>query len=239
MRPPSAEEWQQVIPVRGCVPGPDLTALHVVSHLILTMTLQGRFFPPGKDRWWGRGHKHRATWALGLWTNPSSLPTLPPSSGLWCPWGAEGSPEPTYVWKERRWGPDSVVKGPVWRQTPPPVGRVTLGGPLPSSQPWFAPPYNGLPAPCPWVAGRRGGRGSAGRPRGPGGVEQPCLPALDPLALPAGISSPVKKTEMDKSPFNSPSPQDSPRLSSFTQHHRPVIAVHSGERRGPRAGRGG
>lgn len=35
---------------------------------------------------------------------------------------------------------------------------------------------------------------------------------------------------MDKSPFNSPSPQDSsPRLSSFTQHHRPVIAVHSGE----------
>lgn len=55
----------------------------------------------------------------------------------------------------------------------------------------------------------------------------------------AGISSPVKKTEMDKSPFNSPSPQDSPRLSSFTQHHRPVIAVHSGERRagGGRPGR--
>uniref|UniRef100_A0A8C9PIE3 Nuclear factor 1 n=1 Tax=Spermophilus dauricus TaxID=99837 RepID=A0A8C9PIE3_SPEDA len=48
-----------------------------------------------------------------------------------------------------------------------------------------------------------------------------------------GISSPVKKTEMDKSPFNSPSPQDSPRLSSFTQHHRPVIAVHSGECLGP------
>nr|XP_051686956.1 uncharacterized protein LOC108176151 [Oryctolagus cuniculus] len=40
---------------------------------------------------------------------------------------------------------------------------------------------------------------------------------------------------MDKSPFNSPSPQDSPRLCSFTQHHRPVIAVHSGERE---AGRG-
>lgn len=39
---------------------------------------------------------------------------------------------------------------------------------------------------------------------------------------------------MDKSPFNSPSPQDSPRLSSFTQHHRPVIAVHSGEHPGPR-----
>uniref|UniRef100_A0A8V5GPP3 Uncharacterized protein n=1 Tax=Melopsittacus undulatus TaxID=13146 RepID=A0A8V5GPP3_MELUD len=35
-----------------------------------------------------------------------------------------------------------------------------------------------------------------------------------------------ESTEMDKSPFNSPSPQDSsPRLSSFTQHHRPVIAV--------------
>uniref|UniRef100_A0A2K6MCL6 Nuclear factor 1 n=1 Tax=Rhinopithecus bieti TaxID=61621 RepID=A0A2K6MCL6_RHIBE len=47
------------------------------------------------------------------------------------------------------------------------------------------------------------------------------------------ISSPVKKTEMDKSPFNSPSPQDSPRLSSFTQHHRPVIAVHSGIARSP------
>uniref|UniRef100_A0A2K5IHC6 Nuclear factor 1 n=1 Tax=Colobus angolensis palliatus TaxID=336983 RepID=A0A2K5IHC6_COLAP len=53
-----------------------------------------------------------------------------------------------------------------------------------------------------------------------------------------GISSPVKKTEMDKSPFNSPSPQDSPRLSSFTQHHRPVIAVHSGERHGKRASPG-
>uniref|UniRef100_A0A286XPN0 Nuclear factor I C n=1 Tax=Cavia porcellus TaxID=10141 RepID=A0A286XPN0_CAVPO len=48
-----------------------------------------------------------------------------------------------------------------------------------------------------------------------------------------GMSSPVKKTEMDKSPFNSPSPQDSPRLSSFTQHHRPVIAVHSGIARSP------
>uniref|UniRef100_A0A673U1R0 Nuclear factor 1 n=1 Tax=Suricata suricatta TaxID=37032 RepID=A0A673U1R0_SURSU len=48
-----------------------------------------------------------------------------------------------------------------------------------------------------------------------------------------GISSPVKKTEMDKSPFHSPSPQDSPRLTSFTQHHRPVIAVHSGIARSP------
>ncbi|KAM6331727.1 nuclear factor 1 C-type isoform 2-T2 [Alca torda] len=49
-----------------------------------------------------------------------------------------------------------------------------------------------------------------------------------------GISPTVKKTEMDKSPFNSPSPQDSsPRLSSFTQHHRPVIAVHSGIARSP------
>ncbi|XP_061093942.1 nuclear factor 1 C-type isoform X1 [Conger conger] len=44
-----------------------------------------------------------------------------------------------------------------------------------------------------------------------------------------GISPTVKKTEMD-----SPSPQDnSPRLSSFTQHHRPVIAVHSGISRSP------
>ncbi|XP_077440433.1 nuclear factor 1 C-type isoform X2 [Vanacampus margaritifer] len=39
-----------------------------------------------------------------------------------------------------------------------------------------------------------------------------------------GASPPVKKAELD-----SPSAQDdSPRLGSFTQHHRPVIAVHSG-----------
>nr|XP_057928411.1 nuclear factor 1 C-type isoform X2 [Doryrhamphus excisus] len=39
-----------------------------------------------------------------------------------------------------------------------------------------------------------------------------------------GVSPPVKKAELD-----SPSAQeDSPRLGSFTQHHRPVIAVHSG-----------
>nr|XP_043899575.1 nuclear factor 1 C-type isoform X3 [Solea senegalensis] len=39
-----------------------------------------------------------------------------------------------------------------------------------------------------------------------------------------GLSPPVKKAELD-----SPSPQeDSPRMGSFTQHHRPVIAVHSG-----------
>uniref|UniRef100_A0AAY4AY79 Nuclear factor 1 n=1 Tax=Denticeps clupeoides TaxID=299321 RepID=A0AAY4AY79_9TELE len=44
-----------------------------------------------------------------------------------------------------------------------------------------------------------------------------------------GISPTVKKTEMD-----SPSPQESsPRLGSFTQHHRPVIAVHSGLSRSP------
>lgn len=67
---------------------------------------------------------------------------------------------------------------------------------------------------------------------GPGSGAAVLSPAA-PRASHAGISSPVKKTEMDKSPFNSPSPQDSPRLSSFTQHHRPVIAVHSGER-GPR-----
>ncbi|XP_063311984.1 nuclear factor 1 C-type isoform X4 [Pelobates fuscus] len=49
-----------------------------------------------------------------------------------------------------------------------------------------------------------------------------------------GGMSPVKKTEMDKSPFHSPSPQDtSPRISGFTQHHRPVIAVHSGLARSP------
>lgn len=70
-----------------------------------------------------------------------------------------------------------------------------------------------------------------GAPRAnPGPGQQP--PAVgDAAALVSpGISPTVKKTEMDKSPFNSPSPQDSsPRLSSFTQHHRPVIAVHSGE----------
>ncbi|XP_072537423.1 nuclear factor 1 C-type isoform X2 [Salminus brasiliensis] len=44
-----------------------------------------------------------------------------------------------------------------------------------------------------------------------------------------GMSPTVKKTEMD-----SPSPQESsPRLGSFTQHHRPVIAVHSGISRSP------
>uniref|UniRef100_A0A8B9W0X3 Nuclear factor I C n=1 Tax=Bos mutus grunniens TaxID=30521 RepID=A0A8B9W0X3_BOSMU len=47
-----------------------------------------------------------------------------------------------------------------------------------------------------------------------------------------GISSPVKKTEMDKSPFNSPSPQDSPRLQL---HPAPPAChrVHSGEHCGP------
>ncbi|KAK3540402.1 hypothetical protein QTP70_030636 [Hemibagrus guttatus] len=49
-----------------------------------------------------------------------------------------------------------------------------------------------------------------------------------PDEMEGGIS-PVKKTEMD-----SPSPQESsPRLGSFTQHHRPVIAVHSGISRSP------
>uniref|UniRef100_A0A3B3T8R7 Nuclear factor 1 n=1 Tax=Paramormyrops kingsleyae TaxID=1676925 RepID=A0A3B3T8R7_9TELE len=43
-----------------------------------------------------------------------------------------------------------------------------------------------------------------------------------------GMSPTVKKTEMD-----SPSPQDSSPRLSFTQHHRPVIAVHSGISRSP------
>ncbi|KAF6728671.1 Nuclear factor 1 C-type [Oryzias melastigma] len=44
-----------------------------------------------------------------------------------------------------------------------------------------------------------------------------------------GPSPPVKKAEMD-----SPSPQEgSPRMGSYTQHHRPVIAVHSGLCRSP------
>ncbi|TNN61749.1 Nuclear factor 1 C-type [Liparis tanakae] len=44
-----------------------------------------------------------------------------------------------------------------------------------------------------------------------------------------GPSPPVKKAELD-----SPSSQeDSPRLGSFTQHHRPVISVHSGLSRSP------
>ncbi|TWW57396.1 Nuclear factor 1 C-type [Takifugu flavidus] len=43
-----------------------------------------------------------------------------------------------------------------------------------------------------------------------------------------GLSPPVKKTEVD-----SPPQKDSPRLGSFTQPHRPVIAVHSGLSRSP------
>uniref|UniRef100_A0A8C5EEY0 Nuclear factor 1 n=1 Tax=Gouania willdenowi TaxID=441366 RepID=A0A8C5EEY0_GOUWI len=44
-----------------------------------------------------------------------------------------------------------------------------------------------------------------------------------------GGLSPVKKTELDPS-----SPQaDSPRMTSFTDQHRPVIAVHSGLTRSP------
>uniref|UniRef100_A0A8C2FX43 Nuclear factor 1 n=1 Tax=Cyprinus carpio TaxID=7962 RepID=A0A8C2FX43_CYPCA len=43
-----------------------------------------------------------------------------------------------------------------------------------------------------------------------------------------GISPTVKKTEMD-----SPSPQESSPRLGFTQHHRPVIAVHSGLSRSP------
>ncbi|XP_057696284.1 nuclear factor 1 C-type isoform X3 [Corythoichthys intestinalis] len=40
-----------------------------------------------------------------------------------------------------------------------------------------------------------------------------------------GASPPAKKAELDGSPS---AREDSPRLGSFTQHHRPVIAVHSG-----------
>ncbi|XP_039723117.1 nuclear factor 1 C-type-like [Pteropus medius] len=86
----------------------------------------------------------------------------------------------------------------------------------------------GPPAPRPWAPG--GKRGEEGG--GPGSRAAVLSPAA-PRASHTGISSPVKKTEVDKSPFNSPSPQDSPRLSSFTQHHRPVIAVHSGIARSP------
>ncbi|XP_056585972.1 nuclear factor 1 C-type isoform X4 [Triplophysa dalaica] len=43
-----------------------------------------------------------------------------------------------------------------------------------------------------------------------------------------GMSPTVKKTEMD-----SPSPQESSPRLSFTQHHRPVISVHSGISRSP------
>lgn len=91
---------------------------------------------------------------------------------------------------------------------------------------------------------RGGARGVLGRNRGRWLSGRPEVQEHDPVTrdstvpCPAGISSPVKKTEMDKSPFHSPSPQDSPRLSSFTQHHRPVIAVHSGGCSGPWAGGG-
>nr|XP_046208699.1 nuclear factor 1 C-type-like isoform X7 [Oncorhynchus gorbuscha] len=46
--------------------------------------------------------------------------------------------------------------------------------------------------------------------------------------LEGGMSPGVKKTEMD-----SPSPQESSPRLGFTQHHRPVIAVHSGVSRSP------
>ncbi|XP_026098839.1 nuclear factor 1 C-type-like isoform X6 [Carassius auratus] len=49
-----------------------------------------------------------------------------------------------------------------------------------------------------------------------------------PEEMEGGISPTVKKTEMD-----SPSPQESSPRLSFTQHHRPVIAVHSGLSRSP------
>ncbi|XP_039533437.1 nuclear factor 1 C-type isoform X1 [Pimephales promelas] len=49
-----------------------------------------------------------------------------------------------------------------------------------------------------------------------------------PEEMEGGISPTVKKTEMD-----SPSPQESSPRLGFTQHHRPVIAVHSGISRSP------
>ena len=119
-----------------------------------------------------------------------------------------------------------------------PMDHRTLGGPLPRSEPQFALSTMGSqPLAHEWLVEGRA-QALRGGPRVLR-VERPCLQALDCLALLTGISSPVKKTEMDKSPFNSPSPQDSPRLSSFTQHHRPVIAVHSGEHCGPQVWRAG
>lgn len=44
------------------------------------------------------------------------------------------------------------------------------------------------------------------------------------VVLVLGLSPPVKKTEGD-----SPPQKESPRLGSFTQPHRPIIAVHSGQ----------
>ncbi|KAI1882609.1 hypothetical protein AGOR_G00236650 [Albula goreensis] len=49
-----------------------------------------------------------------------------------------------------------------------------------------------------------------------------------PEDMEGGLSPTVKKSEMD-----SPSPQDSSPRLTFTQHHRPVIAVHSGISRSP------
>ena len=69
MRPLSAEEWKQVIPAHGFVLDPGLTTLPVISHLIVTMTPQGRFCTPRKD---ARG---TSTEPLGFWTRPSPLPT--------------------------------------------------------------------------------------------------------------------------------------------------------------------
>ena len=80
-----------MIPAHGFVLDPGLTTLPVISHLIVTMTPQGRFCTPRKD---ARG---TSTEPLGFWTRPSPLPTLLPSPGLWRPPGGEGSPELTHV----------------------------------------------------------------------------------------------------------------------------------------------
>lgn len=48
--------------------------------------------------------------------------------------------------------------------------------------------------------------------------------SLAVLCCLSGLSPPVKKTEVD-----SPPQKDSPRLAAFTQPHRPIIAVRSGQ----------
>lgn len=194
--------------------------------------------------------------------------------GTWMPstaqgsWGL-GSQVPGGVSPHLRQAPFYPPRAPCAGRTQPPALRYQERGGAASkcgsrAPPCPPPPPRGVPRghPCtppPCPACPQGAPGTSTPPPGQAGSSSrtfgvpwrvPGCDAAPPFS--PGISPTVKKTEMDKSPFNSPSPQDSsPRLSSFTQHHRPVIAVHSGEcpagetearskrLSGPGAGRGG
>lgn len=201
----------------GRAPGPGLLAPRLAAHVGLARVPVGGPLPGGDQ-----GRSRPSSGALGPWRPLSSPgPGAPParpsafSGALPCPQGGlSGRREGEGLgWDTRAAAPSS---------------------PPHCAEPQFAPSGKWAPSPSPTGPWREEGRGGGG----PGSGAAVPSPAAARTSH-AGISSPVKKTEMDKSPFNSPSPQDSPRLSSFTQHHRPVIAVHSGERRagGGRPGR--